>query len=767
MKIELRYNGIFLNLFSATKEINDVRNEVMKQDIDELSDLFIIRIEKFTKSYHPMESSSSIFLEQITFNFWNMMYLYYIQKTFKIERSKKSLQDFFNASYRILEFAIFVNSKSLVDIEKIYFNIEKVEICFFKHFSKIKNDVILKKYKDLFFVKKDSTNKKIVLIDNKFTYVPLSKPMPEINKNDLNDTFWFERHFRLDDTQIIKVFDGIGSKGGSGANNYLKANSFVYNDIDIHEYVEDQLYSKFDYEKLQNFEDNIENKHLSYQMPNLLLDKDSQNILNIKVKESYTNSTYKQYLINKAISNNIAKNQRFLSSKLLNFNLFKSLIKTLLNSKEDYIVSLVLLSIFTGIQVKILILIFIKSYKNIIIEEKNFTKLIIKHNDIFARNIIEDEDILIPVSSNKCEIHLPKDISDMATLVKSKIDFLIKKINELNELENKISEEELISKHLEEYINKSELSNFNNINIKSCHKLFYYYYRVFHKETDTRILLLDNLSKTNETRVCYTVQPRRLIYFEFWLNEFYEKLTEKFSVAKDFSLEKHFIGSKKIVKKDAFKNFLLNLTYLNPKDQIERVNLQMIFIRYSLSILLATRDTFDSCNLINFSAKSGLLTIHEKAKSITSSKRLIPLTKRAIKLINEFYKLKKEFGFNSFSPLILEKKDNQVNENELTKTSVSKFIESFKSSSYYEEIKKYVDSVDLNFGRHIFSTKTLTNGFYREYENEFLGHYTNGNSGFGTYSNLDVKNYIEETIEFLEGIENEYFPNYINPEDIK
>ena len=68
----------------------------------------------------------------------------------------------------------------------------------------------------------------------------------------------------------------------------------------------------------------------------------------------------------------------------------------------------------------------------------------------------------------------------------------------------------------------------------------------------------------------------------------------------------------------------------------------------------------------------------------------------------------------------LEKIDNQVNENELTKTSVSKFIESFKSNSYYEEIKKYVDSVDLNFGRHIFSTKTLTNGFYREYENEFL-----------------------------------------------
>lgn len=32
-----------------------------------------------------------------------------------------------------------------------------------------------------------------------------------------------------------------------------------------------------------------------------------------------------------------------------------------------------------------------------------------------------------------------------------------------------------------------------------------------------------------------------------------------------------------------------------------------------------------------------------------------------------------------------------------------------------------------------------------EYENEFMGHYSKGNSGFGIYSNLEVKNYINET----------------------
>lgn len=193
----------------------------------------------------------------------------------------------------------------------------------------------------------------------------------------------------------------------------------------------------------------------------------------------------------------------------------------------------------------------------------------------------------------------------------------------------------------------------------------------------------------------------------------------------------------------------------------------MIFIRYALSILLATRSTYDSCNLINFSKKLELLTIHEKAKSITSSKRLIPLTKRALLLIQMFYRLKEEFKLTSFLPVLLEVKENEIKENELKPNSVNNFIEIFKSHPKYEELKKFIDTVDLNFGRHIFATEALKNGFNREYENEFMGHYSKGNSGFGIYSNLEVKNYINDTREFLEEIENKYFPKYIDIGDIK
>lgn len=775
MKIKFKYNGIFLKLFNTIQEINEIRNEVIKQNSDELTDLFFTRIEKTIKNYPLIEENTSLFLKQITYNFWNMLYLYYVQKTFKIERSKKTLQDFFNSCSRILEFAIYIHSKNLSNFQKIYFNIEIIEVCFFKNFLEIKIETILKNHKDLFVVKKDSlNNKKTVFIENKFKYIPQSKPMQEINKNNLNDTFWFERHFRLDDNQVIKIFAGTGSQGGSNKNNYLKSNSINYKDFDVHEYIDELNYSNFDYEKLEVFEENIETRHRAYQIPSLLLDKKAQNILNIKIKESYTKNNYKQYLINRAISNNITKNNIFLSSKVLNFNLFKTLIETLLKHKENYHICIILLSIFTGIQVKLLILIFTKTHKNIIFEESNIVKLIIKNNDIFAKNVIEDEDILIPIKSNMSQIYLPQTISDMAKYIKNKLQFIIKnkmkceKKKDFTEYEKNIENElKLISKSLKKIINTSKASNFNNIDIKSCHKAFYNYFCIFHKETDIRILFFDNLSKNNEARVCYTAQQKRLIYFEFWLNEFYSKLTDEFSVAKDFNQGKDFIGSKKVVKEAAFKNFLLNLTLLNPKDFIEKVNLQMIFIRYALSILLATRSTYDSCNLINFSKKLELLTIHEKAKSITSSKRLIPLTKRALLLIQMFYRLKEEFKLTSFLPVLLEVKENEIKENELKPNSVNNFIEIFKSHPKYEELKKFIDTVDLNFGRHIFATEALKNGFNREYENEFMGHYSKGNSGFGIYSNLEVKNYINDTREFLEEIENKYFPKYIDIGDIK
>lgn len=79
----------------------------------------------------------------------------------------------------------------------------------------------------------------------------------------------------------------------------------------------------------------------------------------------------------------------------------------------------------------------------------------------------------------------------------------------------------------------------------------------------------------------------------------------------------------------------------------------MIFIRYALSVLLATRDFNTSCELLEFSEKYRLLTIHEKAKHVNSSKRLIKVSPLALDYIKLFFELKQEFNYDGYIPILI------------------------------------------------------------------------------------------------------------------
>ena len=65
---------------------------------------------------------------------------------------------------------------------------------------------------------------------------------------------------------------------------------------------------------------------------------------------------------------------------------------------------------------------------------------------------------------------------------------------------------------------------------------------------------------------------------------------------------------------------------------------------------------------------------------------------------------------------------------------------------------EFLDSAPMNIGRHIISkyaVETNLNGFYLE---AFLGHYVSGAEHFGTFSNLNFKNYVQTMREFLSQI---------------
>lgn len=779
MIIKDEYINDFVNLYSEVKEIKELREKVIEKKTDTFSKMLIDRVLDFIKDYH-LKGDNPLFEQQIIYNFWNMLYLYFFQKTFSIQRSDKTLKDYINCCSRILEFALFINNNSIeiirnnekLDIKNVYFNSELIDLCFYMHFLEIQ-DEIRSHFEELIMIKK-APKVRCVIINGKYQYEPFSKPMADLrNKN--KKTFWFERHFRLENDQIKKIFEEKGSSGSVGGNGSNKGYSGKFNDFEIHEIVENYKYSKDVLDETPGYEEKKERKNqLAYFKP-IVYDKDMQKALGIKINHNYKLDKYKMHLIDKAISNTIAKNEMFLKSRIVNFSIFKKIINILLhiiekdedltdkNSSENLIknkdiIRIILISVFTGIQVKILILIFANACNDIEFD-KHFKKLFIRKDRIFADDVYDKDDILYPIKNRKLEISLPKYLTNLLQSIEYNFKEQIINLSE-EDCKDYINNITMIfSKTLNTIIKKSEFSNLNILDIKSCHKAFYNYFKLFHSETDLRVLIFNNISKSDETRLCYTSQPKRAYYYETWLNESYNRLTSNNVVLESF-YEVENIGSKKVFKPHIFKNFLLNLTYLasKSKDLIQQSNLKMIYIRYSLSLLLATRKGFESCNLSNFSEELGLLIIHEKAKTINSSRRLIGLNKRAISIIQLFYELKQELNINTNIPVLLKKENEKIVEVELNQNSVRAYIEEFHKHEKYEEIFNFINVVDLNFGRHVFATEILRRGFERNYGNEMLGHTSKGNSIFGTYSCLNIKEYIRRTKEFMDEIEKKYFP---------
>lgn len=787
-------NHFFSNIFQNEKTIQKIRQECINIDIDDILKIkFVDKIDSIFQKYPLILEDKSTFIKQITFNFWNIISCYMFQKNDKNPKSLETLIDYLNASIRIIEFAIFVHSKELQDIKKIYFDIKVINICFYKHFIQINNKILINN-KNLILVLKDTKNKGKLTVfiadDNSCKYLPSSIPKNEIeSEKKYEETFWFERYFRLNNKQILDVYEKISSHGGGGGNKGIRESS-KHKDFDEYNYIDENIFTDDDLSKLTKIEDKLEAFNSASKMQSIMFKEPKQqkdrdqnysdkkdfnkkkfydpvkNILGIRrFEDKHLNSKYKEYLVNKTISYYYAKNSMYLYSKAPQLDTFKNLVNELLINKNDYRYSLILCSLFSGINIKEVIRIFFEESKNFDLKKNSYI-LEIKHDKNIFANKVPKTDVLISPNGNKSIVHFPSFIKDFINVIKSEYERAKK--NKEN-FEDFVDNEYFKCKE----VLKKEIKTLNKtlsyVNLKKIHKLFYHYFSIFHKNTDTSILFLVSLSKYNQVRATYASQPKQLIYYELWIKEFYQILTQNESNIQSFidiDLSEE-VGSPKVVKASVFKNFLLNLSYLKPKNKIEEFNLKMIFIRYSLSILLATRDDNESCNLSEFSKRFGILTIHEKAKHIKSSKRIIPLTAKALFYIDEFYELIKSFEIDYTYPILLNEENCEIIINSLSKESVLKFIQTFKDYISFEEIENFVKVVDLNFGRHIFATESLRQGFNKDYENEFMGHFSMGSLGLGMYSNFDLNDYIESSKKFIESIENKYLPQNITHKDIK
>lgn len=116
---------------------------------------------------------------------------------------------------------------------------------------------------------------------------------------------WFARYFIIENKQVNDIFNGIGSKGSYASKGPRGKRKLQ--PLDSIDFLDENIYnSNTQKEKNQSLENSLENTQSADTISTIAL-LDNKYAIGIKIRENYTNSSYKNFLIDKKISNNMAK----------------------------------------------------------------------------------------------------------------------------------------------------------------------------------------------------------------------------------------------------------------------------------------------------------------------------------------------------------------------------------------------------------------------------------------------------------------------------
>jgi hypothetical protein len=409
------------------------------------------------------------------------------------------------------------------------------------------------------------------------------------------------------------------------------------------------------------------------------------------------------------------------------------------------------------------------SIKNIIVSLKNDTGIKYQENEY---QIIFDIDKNLFAAPIKSKIDLFYNVTDRSYINISplfeEIILLAQQYINQNEVDVLYAEINNFLQESKKKYNKTIVLNLNHLGL-----IMHQYFKRFNKHSNISLLYIKEISKSEQAKLCYCTSNDRLYNLENWIiklsnildlpNVF--KKINKINTSIQYDKK---IGSHYYLKPGVFKNFLLNLFKLHNlvDTKIEKFNIKMIYLRYSLGLLLATRDFNNSCNLSQYSQRFKILLLQEKAKSIYTAKRIIPLCDYALKEIKRFYKLKLEYKLISYHPVFIDIKNDTKNEILITKTSAVETIKKMKNNyndDLIEQITNFIKYVKLNFGRHIITSYMAhSNNIKGDYIDAFLNHYTMGTEDQGMFNNFNNRDYINTITQIMQEIATKYYPKSID-----
>lgn len=277
--------------------------------------------------------------------------------------------------------------------------------------------------------------------------------------------------------------------------------------------------------------------------------------------------------------------------------------------------------------------------------------------------------------------------------------------------------------------------------------------KIIYKNINTEIMLATkNIDKNASPIVYYTAASSQMEEYSNWLIEYMELLGVKAHLqehifGKAFSNERvicldegKIIGSRKLLKKDVFIEFLQNIEMLLKErrlDKYARFNIYSIHVRYTLSLLLGTRDFGKSVDLGRISWKHKVMIIQEKGKEKNTGFRCIPLSELAQTIIKNYLNALEKFGITVKAVVIFDGK-NAV---PMTLATMQKAFKAFRFYTKKTELYEMLNLVPLNLGRHLITSMATEAGILQDDMNAFMGHAVNGGELLGRFSMHDTHKY--------------------------
>lgn len=752
----MKHNNFFLERFKNDNDIDNLRTFVLTQSAEvDLDEKYTMKIDSFLDQNFT-ENFDHELSRVIAYNYWLHLVIFYKNMNREEVWCEKTIWEYLICAIRIMEFSIYIlfqNNKELMDL---FFNIDYMKGQFFHHFKELKiNDT-------QFLIQKIKNKKNRVHITMLDEFYYRSKININSKNIDSMDS-WFTYYFKLNHeyvNYVFNMFESENSSKNSGSKGSM-AERIPFQEVDEINKLS-FINGGDDFETIENIKDKLSRakKIPFFDLQNSSIKITEKPLLNFEVS-----SPFKVYQINKAIGHSISKQNMKLKStyRVPHFEQLKAFIIFLnTHTQIAHESKLIQLSLYLGINLKKIIFFLLNKDTDIRFDKKN--KLTIKIVEkCFANSKNSYNKIGRKVKNDTVELILPNLLSNFCKQIQDDLN---------EEFGSNLSDEE-VNNLIDEKINlvneilnnvKKEFPKRFVITIKTLPILSTQYYSYFNKTSDISLLFIGNLNKNDQAKVCYVSQKKQLFGLQNWMSSFINMLNTNNSANMNLSIKNNndnWVGSPFFVHPYAFKNFVMSLQNYETNDELQKVNLLMIFLRYSLSILLATRNLTESCNLSNFSKRNKLLFLQEKNKNLVSSKRVIGLTIRAEKYINIFYELKRKYKLDSDSPVLLINNEKLI-EQDMSTTNIKSFIKKINTNNKLDDVENFVSNAPLNFGRHLFSTYAVTSNIIESKNiDAFLNHFLLGSVDQGIYSNFDNKKYFQQSREFIENLEELYFPNYL------